>query len=249
MLFSCYDPRMSHRHRFYIDPGTATTTEIALEGAELHHALNVVRLREGEPVALFDGRGRELLGHVAQRDKRSISIAVEEEREHPAPKPHITLAQAWLHNPNAIAWLLKHGTEIGIAHFVFFRAQHSVKAPQLNEKMERVTLEACKQCGRNWLPELAVVKGLEDALAGDYDQRWIGALDEKPKPLHGAEKAGRILLIIGPEGDFTAEEMKMATYAGAWPFSLGGTVFRGEVAAVHAAALLQYEHGQMGPME
>jgi len=239
---------MPHLHRFQIPPQCPTQAEIPLEGAELHHALNVLRLREGENVALFDGAGRELLGHVCRRDKRSIWIAVDEERQHAATNPHITLAQAWLHNDKAVHWLVKHGTEIGIQRFLFFRAERSLKAPRTNDKLERVMVEACKQCGRAWLPKIETVAGLEEAISGDYDARWVGALEEQPVAFRGSDTAGRVLLLIGPEGDFTADEMRLAIASGAKPFSLGETVYRGEVAAVLAATLIQYENGKLGAL-
>lgn len=237
---------MPHLHRFHIAPDTPGGGEIALPPEEAHHAIKVVRLREGDRVILFDGRGREWTGAVARLDRREVVISVVEERRAPRPAPALTLAQAWLHQEKAIELLVRTGTELGVDRFLFFRAARSERPPRLNPKWTRLAVESCKQCGRLWLPEFAVAETLADVLRHARGDLLIAAMDADPVPLAQALSGGDTTLLIGPEGDFTPEEVCAVLDSGARPISLGVTTFRSEIAAIVAAALVQYHFGRLG---
>ena len=238
---------MAHLHCFFIPEDTPGTGEIALPAEEAHHALRVVRLREGDAVVLFDGQGRELHGRVAACTKRDVYISVERAERHPLPTPALTLAVAWLHKDKAIEEIIRRGTELGVHTFQFFRAAHSEQAPRMGKKWERLAVEACKQCGRRWLPEFVVVDDLEEVLEAAAPDRLIAAMDEEPIPIADALSGQEVTLLIGPEGDFTDAETAAALAAGFRPISLGATTFRTEVAAVVGATLVQYHMGRLGP--
>jgi 16S rRNA (uracil1498-N3)-methyltransferase len=236
-------PAAMHLHRFYITKAPADGAEAVLEAEEAHHALHVVRLRPGEPVALFDGHGREWLGRVARHTRREVYVSIESMRETPPPAPALTLAQAWLLRDKAIEFLILHGVELGVARFCFFRAERSERSPKTSDKWTRAAIEACKQCGRLWLPEFTVADNLEAALAGATGDRLIAAMDRTPVPLARACTGGDAVMLIGPEGDFTPAEVDAAVALGAHPVSLGATTFRAEFAAIVAATLVRYHQG------
>lgn len=215
---------------------------------EAHHASRVVRVRPGERVALFDGRGREWLGRIERADRREVAVSIETERREEPPSAHLTLVQAWLKRDKHIEEIVWRGTELGVAQFVFFRAERSERPVSREAKWDRISLEACKQCGRLWRPEFGVAEGLREAVEGFEGQLLMAALDEKPVPLHEAVRGRRVGLIIGPEGDFSADELALARQHGAQPISLGAKTFRAEVAAVVASALVLYEMGGLGPV-
>ncbi|MCC6153101.1 MAG: 16S rRNA (uracil(1498)-N(3))-methyltransferase, partial [Candidatus Hydrogenedentes bacterium] len=156
---------MSHLHRFYLaQPPVENAREAALTDHEAHHALHVVRLRAGDAIEVFDGAGREWDATVTTTTRHDVRIDLGELREHPAPHVPVTLFQAWLHRDKAIEELIRHGTEIGFARFVFFRSQHSERAPRTNDKWLRTAIEACKQCRRVWLPTFETADSLEAAI-------------------------------------------------------------------------------------
>jgi len=239
---------MPHVYRFHIPPDSDAASEMALPPEEAHHALHVVRARPGERVVLFDGCGREIHGAVSRTTHRDVFIAPEEERRVPAPSVHLTLLQAWLLREKSIEYLIQHGTEIGVSHFRFFRAQHSEKAPKTNPKWERYAVEACKQCGRAWLPTFDAADDLQDALANIQRPVLIATQHMPPVPLREAlrDAPREVALLIGPEGDFDSEEVNLALARGAVPISLGAATYRSEVAATISAALIQYELGALG---
>lgn len=240
---------MPHLHRFYTAPEAVSGGEAVLEAEEAHHALHVVRLRVGEPVALFDGMGREWLGHIARIGKREVAAALETCRSTPRPAPELTVAQAWLLRDKALEFLVQHGTEVGVTRFAFFRAKRSERSPKINEKWRRIAIEACKQCGRLWLPTFEEVADLAQALEKAPGARLIATMDVPPVSWPNAVQGQDAVIGIGPEGDFTPEEVSTALALGAQPVSLGASIFRAEVAAVLAAALLRHYQGGLGPLD
>jgi 16S rRNA (uracil1498-N3)-methyltransferase len=239
---------MSHLHRFYVPTDTADEPgEVLLPEEEAHHAARVVRVRPGERVALVDGRGREWPGTVARVDRREVAVDASPCRRAEAPSARLTLFQAWLKRDKHIEEIVWRGTELGVWDFVFFRAAHSERPVSYDEKWLRIAQEACKQCGRLWLPSFSVAPSLPKALEGFEGRLLLASADEPPVPLREALDSGLAGLVVGPEGDFTDEERAEALKRGARCISLGSTTFRAEVAAFVGATLVLYELGQLGP--
>jgi 16S rRNA (uracil1498-N3)-methyltransferase len=215
-----------------------------LDGAEAHHALHVVRVRTGDAVTCFDGLGTEISGRVVNADRSSLTIDPEQVTHHPKPDIQLTLAQAWLHRDKAIEELVKRATELGVTAFIFFKGDHSERAPKPSDKWARWAIDSCKQCGRSWLPTFAIV----DDIAAVVDGSAIIATQHQTQvPLHEAVSAETSTLIVGPEGDFSDKELAVAESCNAKAVSLGDATYRSEVAATLLAALVLYEKGGVGP--
>jgi 16S rRNA (uracil1498-N3)-methyltransferase len=229
---------MSHLHRFVIPPQTPEHAPLTLEGEEAHHALRVVRVQAGDRIALMDGTGREILGRVTHCHRRSLEIAPEQVRQLPPPRPRLTVAMGWLHRAAPVEFAIRHGTEIGVDRFVFFRAHHSERAPQPGEKWARIAAEACKQSGRLWFPQFTVLQDLNAVLAEAAGPLLLASREGGPVPHEALAEVDSLTLIIGPEGDFSPEEQAAARAAGALSLRLTDTVLRSEVAAVAGAVLL-----------
>jgi 16S rRNA (uracil1498-N3)-methyltransferase len=238
---------MAHLHRFYISPDTDAEGEIRLSGDEGHHALRVIRVQQGERVVLIDGAGREITGIIAEAGRREIVVTPEHERRVPPPQVQLTLIQAWLHKDKSMESLIEHGTELGVHRFVFFRAQRSERPVSLNERWNRIALEACKQCGRLWMPHFEAAPSLMEAMHPAHDSLLIATRDLDPVPLQKSISGHTIALVVGPEGDFTGEELRLLAGHGGVPVSFGSTTFRAEMAGIYGAALILYETGNMGP--
>lgn len=238
---------MAHLHRFYISPDTDAGTEITLSGDEGHHATRVIRVQQGERVVLIDGVGREITGTVAEASRREVVVTPEQERRVPPPQIQLTLIHGWLHKDKAIESLIEHGTELGVHRFVFFRAQRSERPVNVTKRWNRIALEACKQCGRLWMPQFEAAPSLLDAVRPSHDSLLIATRDLDPVPLRKALAGKTIALAVGPEGDFTGEELRLLAGHGGVPVSLGSTTFRAERAGILGAALILYETGNMGP--
>ncbi|GMW00853.1 MAG: ribosomal RNA small subunit methyltransferase E [Candidatus Hydrogenedentota bacterium] len=237
---------MSHEHRFFSSPGEQEPERITLREQEAHHALHVVRLRKGDRVIVFDGRGREWSCLVSETGRKDVQLAIESSRTAVAPRYRLDLLLGALHRDKALEEVIQRGTEIGVSRFVFFRAERSERAAKVMDKWHRWAVESCKQCGRLWLPAFAVADSLEAAMADTPVLRLIATLNRSPIPIRTCVDTREAAVIVGPEGDFTDRELALAESLGAKAFSLGGHVFRAEVAAALAAGLVLYEWGELG---
>jgi len=240
---------MTHLYRFHVPPETGRDATLALPAQEAHHALHVVRVRAGDPVVLFDGRGRELHGTVCRTTRHEVYVAIEDERRCPQPRTALTLLQARPNRDKSLETIVRRGTELGVTRFCVYRADHGARPSCLSPKWLRVAIEACKQCGRAWLPEFDVAPDLRAALEGAPETRLIATNHRDPVPLKEALAAAprAVAVVVGPEGDFSAAELEWAHDLNGVPISLGGATYRTEVAATLAVALVQYELGELGP--
>lgn len=237
---------MSHVHRFFVPSDSLSSPQTTLTGDEAHHAVHVVRVREGDRVILFDGQGREVEGPVTGITRHEVYVRHEQERCSPRPTRHLTVLQAYLHREKSIEYLVQHGTEIGVHEFVFFRARHSERKPREHDRWQRYAIEACKQCGRNRLPGFRVFADLDSALDSLSGTVLAATNHLEPIPFQALADCREAVLVIGPEGDFASEEIDLLRARGARAVSLGSATFRSEVAAVLAASLVLYEWDLLG---
>ena len=241
-----YPVGMAHIHRFYISPGVPVGETVTLPEEEAHHALRVVRVQDDDEIALFDGQGREIIGRARRVGKRELEVAVASDHTIPKPAPALGVAMAWVSRDKAAEFLILHGTEIGVDRFIFFEAERSQRPPKAAQKWTRLAVEACKQCGRLWLPEFRVARDLTEALQMAVGACYFGALRPDAPPLSAAFAGGDATIYVGPEGDLTDKEITSALEYGAIPFSLGDTVFRSEIAAFVAATICRHRQGFLG---
>ena len=239
---------MPHLHRFHVSRETPDTGFVDLSPEEAHHALRVVRVREGDPVLLFDGYGREWRGRVARATKRDVGVEAESVRRVPAPAPALTLAQAWLHRDKPLEELVRRGTELGVARFLFFRAARSEQAPRIPAKWERLAIESCKQCGRLWLPAFESRNSMDEVMGENAPDRVIAFADHAAAPLADGLTGQDAIVVVGPEGDFTEEEVGLARRNGFQTVSLGDAILRSEAAAITLVTLVRYHMGALGPL-
>lgn len=220
---------------------------VALSADEAHHALRVLRVRPGDVVELFDGQGHTWAGTIAGISRNDVSVAISAESFTPREEPGLGLAQAWLHRDKVIDDIIRDATVLGVSRICFFRAAHSEKTPRFSPKWARLMIESCKQCGRPWLPDLSVASSLAEAL-GQFEGATlaVAAMDGPHVPFSSIERGRPVVYVVGPEGDFSAEEMKAMHGAGALPLSLGRYTLRSEAAASVGVTLIQHHLGALG---
>ena len=205
----------------------------------------------------FDGRGAEWICELSVADKRATRLKVRFQQKNKALPFTITLGQA-LPKGSYMDDIVRKATEIGAARIVPLaseRTQVHLDAERSERKIEKwqtAALEAAKQCGNPWLPEIAPVQNATVFMetARSYDLKLIASLQPGAKSLKPVLAAfvatnGRapknVLWLIGPEGDFTPAELSTAHTAGFEPITLGPLVLRCETAAVYALSVLSYE--------
>jgi 16S rRNA (uracil1498-N3)-methyltransferase len=230
-------------HRFFV-PGALDGGVVALPERIAHQATAVLRLRPGDPVVLFDGRGGEWSAELraAGRDVSARLL----ERRFPAREPalRIALGQAVL-KADRFEWVLQKGTELGVAAFQPLLTRRTVPGGGGRlERWRRIVVEAAEQCGRCVVPDVAEPARFEDVLSrpaptvllweNEQRQSFPAALAAARAQAAGGET---VRLLVGPEGGFDPDEARAALDAGAFPGSLGPRILRSETAALAAASL------------
>ena len=244
-------------HRFYLPPDQCQGTNLRLTGREAHHALHVLRVRKGEPVAVLDGAGSELLCEIQDLDRDQVHLVVRKRNSTPPPFCKVTLLQA-VPKGKIIESIIQKATELGVCRVVPLLSERASTrldretSAQKTGKWQRVAVEAIKQCGSTWLPQVEppVTPGEFLARRETFDLPLIASL--QPGSRHAREyfrefltRQGRppqsACVWIGPEGDFTPAEVAAIESAGARPITLGRLVLRSETAAVYCLSILNYE--------
>ena len=226
--------------RFYLD-APLDRPKVTLSGSEAHHLAHVLRAGPGERVLLFDGRGTEADAEVAAVSRREVELNVLDRRVVPAPRRPIVLGTA-VPKGDRFRWLVEKATELGVARLVPLRTERSIVDPGAGKlgKLRQTMISACKQCGLSRLMEIDAVTAWPEFV--ECEIRGRCALVGVPgAPLFAAEMVadpadGPIVLAIGPEGDFTPDEVQQAIAAGAQPVGLGPNVLRVETAGIALAA-------------
>ena len=220
---------------------------MALPEEEAHHAISVVRLRDGERVALFDGKGTEAIGVLARRGKREAVVTIETVRREPQADIPVVLAPAWLHRDKPLEEIVRRGTELGVTSFAFWRAERSQRPACHPDKWQRLAVESCKQSGRLFLPEFLFHDDLSAVLDNAPGCVLAADIEASPQCVHfPPETRDGCLLLIGPEGDFTEEERGLLTSRHTVFVSLGPQVLRTEAAAVALATVALSALGRLG---
>ena len=240
-------------HRFYIEPADWDPAHLALNEAESRHASEVLRLREGDLVRVFNGGGEEIQARISQQNRRGSLLVAESHHRTPAPAVSLLLAQAVPKGKNMDV-VLQKTTELGATGILPILTERTVvrldaaEAADKQQKWQRIVIEACKQCGRNYLPVVHLPQTLAAFLTNlpEAELRVIAALTPGAKPLHevlddGAVRPRSAVALIGPEGDFTPAEVAAAVNAGFSPVSLGPIILRAETAALYTLSVLGYE--------
>lgn len=235
--------------RVYLRP-EQWSSETVLTGEEAHHLARVLRVKEGETVLCLDGRGGQANGKVVRLSSKEVVLFLESPTTAAQEIPSITLAAA-VPGQGKIEEIINQAVQLGVAGFIPMltqRTEFKLSGDRLEAKQRRfyqVAIEAMKQSGSLFLPEVAPVTSWKELLASfpEYDLVLIASLEGPYPPLKPAIsslKPSRILILIGPEGDFTLEEVDQAVAAGALRFSLGSNVLRCETAAIAAVSIVSH---------
>lgn len=239
--------------RFYLPPHLWNTAQ--LDEAEAHHAKRVLRLQPGTIITVFDGEGREASATIEAFHKKSAALRLGASHLTPRPTVEITLAQAIPKGRN-MDLIIQKAVELGVTRIIPLVTDRTIVRCQDDEgKQERwqaIALEACKQCGQNWMPIVGAPCSLQESLQKKYpnDLHLIASLEKEAVPMKKFFAQIRkttapinfsATIFIGPEGDFTPEEYLFARAAGCEAISLGPIVLRTETAALYCLSVLAYE--------
>ncbi|AGA79293.1 16S rRNA (uracil(1498)-N(3))-methyltransferase [Echinicola vietnamensis] len=219
---------------------------ITLHPEESKHLVKVLRKNVGDEVFMTDGKGHLFSCQITKGDLKRAELSIIEKKATPLPDHHIHLAIAPTKNTDRMEWMLEKITEIGFSKLTFIKTSNSERSFLKPDRLEKKMVSACKQSLKTHFPIIDPLTSFEELLdkhAQDDLQKFIAYVDENHRHhlFEVAKAKGAYLILIGPEGDFSPEEINLAKAKGFIPVSLGHSRLRTEtagLAAVHTLSLL-----------
>jgi len=231
--------------RFYCE--NITEGEMSLDSVEVHHLIHVMRVGRGQCVELFDGKGTVAEATVVQLKRKDVTVNVEHIEATPPQETGRVIIATSTAKGQRFDWLITKCTELGadiIVPVIFERTVKLASGKNTSERFDKLAISAAKQCGRNFLPNIAGPVQLADAvktLKADCPQAIVlyGGLSENAKsPADVIQKDRDIIALVGPEGGITENEQELLKHIGAVEVKLTKTILRIETAAVAFASIL-----------
>ena len=217
-----------------------TTPLYTLDEVESGHCVRVLRLREGDTLNITDGRGTLYDAEVVDPHPKRCSVRIVAEHHNWEQRPYtLTVAVAPTKNIDRIEWFVEKATECGIDRIIPTLCDHSERKVVKGERLDKIAISAMKQSLKAYLPQIDPLTPLREVLAMPFEGTKLIAHCEEglPRVFIGEElrKGENVLVLIGPEGDFSPEEIALAREQGFREVSLGECRLRTETAALAAA--------------
>ena len=244
--------------RFFVEGEPLKPGERLITGKKAHHLTRVLRLGVGEPVVLFDGRGREFPAEILEVGRQLIRFKVSAGKGVDRESPLSLMLALGLPRPGIMDLIIQKVTELGVNEIVPLRTERAQRwlagekdLSRIN-RWGRIAQEAARQSGRNMVPRIWPLSDFPQLLQQTADTELkLFCWEEEEKEnlrqaLEAKGKARQACVLIGPEGGFSAKEAEEAASAGFQSISLGGRILRTETAAIVVVGLIQYELGDLG---
>lgn len=237
--------------RFYLPPTECRPDHLVLTENEAHHAADVLRVRKGEEVVVLDGAGGEYICAVETVARKRVELRVKNKFTQPHPPCEITLVQA-IPKGKLLDAIIQKATELGVWRIIPLLSKRVTthlegdSAEHKSDKWRHTAIEAIKQCGQRWLPQVESAITLPELLkrGAQFDLALVGSLQSDSRHLRVCfpkQLPRSLCLWIGPEGDLAPEELQAIQASGALPITLGSLTLRCETAAICALSVINYE--------
>jgi 16S rRNA (uracil1498-N3)-methyltransferase len=242
--------------RFYAPPEQWSGNKVFLDAAEGRHAVEVLRFKAGDMVDVFDGCGRRAKAVLKEASRRRVDLDLQSVHAQQKSPRAVTLVQS-LPKGQSMEWIIEKSVELGATRILpIFSARtvvrlNAVERARKREKWFRVAVEACKQCGQDWIPEVCVPQDIGQVLALEMlsqEASVIASFGKNAISLQAVLKmhpSESISLIVGPEGDFTPAEVEAFVNLGAVEASLGPLTLRSETAALYLLSAVSFERSKL----
>ena len=227
--------------RFYVEAPLETGARLTLPAAAARHAAQALRLKPGAGLTLFNGKGGEYQGRLAECSSQGVVVDITGWTEAERTARHRAHLGLCILKREAMAAALARATELGAAQITPLASRHSAVSPKAARQRlghwRRAVIASCEQCGMNRLPRVSEPTQLDAWLAEPHPEARFVALPEAPEA-RPAPVQSDFALLIGPEGGMAESEVRQALDAGFAPISLGPRLLRAETAPLAALALL-----------
>lgn len=239
--------------QFFAEPSWIRENKIFMQGSDVNHIRNVLRMKSGEDVRVNDGRGKTYLCCISSYEEQTAVLDILKELDSDTELPSRIILFQGLPKGDKMEWIVQKAVELGAYSIVPFAAKRSVvkldekKAAKKQARWQLIAKGAAEQSGRGIIPEVSTVRTFAEALgmAGDLDVVLIPyeleeGMKETARVLENIECGQSVGIFIGPEGGFEEEEVERAKAAGAHAVTLGKRILRTETAGLTALSILMY---------
>lgn len=211
--------------------------------SESQHCTRVLRMKENDPLLITDGKGYFYKATLLQPHPKHSTVSIQEEIDTPKTwNFNLHIAFAPTKNIDRIEWFIEKATEIGIDEFSPILCRYSERKHINNERLEKIMVSAMKQSQKSYLPQLNHLLKFDEFIQQPFEgQKFIAHCYDGDKELlhHVCKTNTDTLILIGPEGDFSEEEVRKSIDNGFVPISLGKSRLRTETAALSACQIVQ----------
>ena len=230
-------------HLFFFEENLPGTSQFILSEESSKHIVQVLRMEEKDEIVITNGSGRIVSAQILVADKKKTTVKILHETLIAPPEYKITLAVSLIKNSNRFEWLIEKATEIGVSAIIPIMCKRTEKTHFRHERMKSIAISAMLQSGQAWLPQISLPVKINEVLnSEDYQHKFIAhCIKEEKKNLNEiiVDKNASRIILIGPEGDFTEEEVRDAIQQNFVAVALGDNRLRTETAGLVAAVLLK----------
>ena len=226
---------------FFYEPTIQESNQpFVLSDSTSKHCVQVLRMREGAALHLTDGKGKLFIAKIISADKQKSVALIEKTILTETPTKKLSIGISLLKNADRLEWMFEKITEIGITTIIPLLCKRTEQQRFRTERMQQILVSAMLQSQQCWLPELQEPTEIKKIIEQANQQQKIIAHceDDKKNEIADLPKSNDALILIGPEGDFTPEEIGLALKAEFIPVTLGKTRLRTETAGLVAITLL-----------
>ena len=229
---------------FYIDNYNSSQSSFSLNEETSKHIVQVLRMKAGECINLTDGKGNLLTAVIEADHKKHCSVKINDTQFTPAASRKISIAVSLVKNNSRFEWLLEKATEIGVNEIIPLICERTEKQKVRTDRMQNILISAMLQSQQSWLPVLHEPVSFEkEVIESTHQQKFIAhCIEEEKRNLADLvnDSLDSQIILIGPEGDFTKDEIDLAVQHHFIPVTLGETRLRTETAAIVAATILKF---------
>lgn len=238
--------------RFFISPEQVSGQQISLSGEDVRHIATVLRMKSGDELLLCDGQGNEYAARITQVTKSEIAAEIASQSKREPQLPSILLGQG-LPKSDKMDWIAQKATELGVAAIVPIVTERTIVKVRDEEKRvsrwQKIAREAAMQSNRPDIPQVHAIVPFTEflrTLNSEPGTLLLFPWEEGTQPLKDVLRERRdirkIVVLIGPEGGFSAKEAGLAREKGFHLVSLGRNILRTETAALAALSMVAYEY-------
>ena len=225
---------------FYEPAISINTTTFTVSEETSKHCIQVLRMKKNELLQLTDGKGNIYTASITEADKKHCIVNIQQHRYINVSTKKVCIAISLVKNASRFEWFLEKATELGIHEIIPLICKRTEKQHFRFDRMNHILISAMLQSQQTWLPILHEPQKISDVIhSSNHPQKLIAhCIEEDKKSVTDLEIENNCLMLIGPEGDFTKEEIDAALLEKYIPVSLGNTRLRTETAGIVAATIL-----------